>query len=50
MSMVIIGVIFLVLGLRNEIKIKNSKRPVIVLGIGLIFVGVLETIQRHISN
>jgi uncharacterized membrane protein HdeD (DUF308 family) len=48
MLIAIIGVIVLMSGLTN--KVKNSKRPMIVVGIGLIIFGILETIQRLISN
>jgi hypothetical protein len=46
----ILGAFVLVAGFTNKMKIKNSKRPVIVLGIGMIIFGILETIQRYISN
>lgn len=46
----IVGVIILVAGLTNKLKVRNSKRPVIFLGVGFIIFGILETIQRYISN
>jgi hypothetical protein len=46
----ILGVMVLVGVRTNKIKMKGSQRPLIVVGVGLIIVGILETIQRYISH